>query len=143
MPMRTGSRRPLARVAALAAALLWLAPAPAIAQSEPIERVIGEQIEAFLADDFEAAFGYASPGIRSMFGDPQNFGRMVRRGYPMIWRPDSFRFEDLETVDGRLRQSVSILDRQGRAWVADYYMVKVGDDWRIDGVTLREAGLSS
>ncbi|MFO7854037.1 MAG: DUF4864 domain-containing protein [Paracoccaceae bacterium] len=118
---------------------LLVAMGPAAAQSDRIERVIGAQIEAFLADDFERAFDFASPGIRDVFRTPENFGRMVRQGYPMVWRPERFRFEALEDEGGRLRQEVFITDRAGKAWIADYYMVQVEGEWRIDGVSLREA----
>lgn len=129
--------------AGFALVAVWASALPAQAEAGRIERVIGAQIEAFLADDFETAFGYASPGIREVFRTAETFGRMVRQGYPMVWRPDSFRFEALEEVDGRLRQSVGIVDGGGRAWVADYYMIEVDGEWRIDGVTLREVGVSS
>lgn len=132
-----GLRRILATLAMLASTLLW--SAPAAAQSEAVERVIGGQIEAFLADDFARAFDFASPGIRDVFRTPENFGRMVREGYPMVWRPERYRFQALEPEGGRLRQEVWIADRAGRAWIADYYMIEVDGEWRIDGVSLREA----
>jgi len=134
MRMEKTMRRTLWALLALFAAM-----GPAAAQSEKIERVIGAQIEAFLADDFERAFDFASPGIRDVFRTPENFGRMVRQGYPMVWRPDRFRFEALEEEGGRLRQEVRITDRAGKAWIADYFMVEVDGAWRIDGVRLREA----
>ena len=57
------------------------------AQGTEIEGVIGNQIEAFKADNFVEAFEFASPNIRGMFRTPENFGRMVTQGYPMVWRP--------------------------------------------------------
>ena len=57
-----------------------------------IREVISDQIAAFEADDFATAFGFASPAIREMFGTPDRFGRMVREGYPMVWRPGGVRF---------------------------------------------------
>ena len=144
MARRIASRIKAGAAAALLALLaLAAAPAPAAADPARIERVISGQIEAFLADDFDAAFDYASPDIRRLFATPENFGRMVRRGYPMVWRPESFRFEALEEIDGRLRQSVLIRDGEGRVWRANYWMIRVEEAWRIDGVTLEEAGLAS
>ena len=71
-------------------------------QSVPgIELTIEGQIEAFLADDFSSAFTYASPNIRELFGSAERFGAMVRNGYPMVWRPDEFRFLELREIDGR------------------------------------------
>jgi len=65
---------------------------PAQAQSDEIKAVIGNQIEAFLADDFATAFTFASPMIREIFRTPENFGSMVRNGYPMVWRPAEIRY---------------------------------------------------
>ncbi|MEO0683063.1 MAG: DUF4864 domain-containing protein [Pseudomonadota bacterium] len=126
-------------LAAGAAALLApaLAPLAARAQSDEIEGVIASQIEAFRADDFERAFDFASPNIRRMFGSSDNFGRMVRQGYPMVWRPRSYRFSGLEAERGQLRQTVVIEDLEGAVYVADYYMIETDGGWRINGVSLR------
>ncbi len=124
------------RAMALAGAAA-LAAGAARAQDAEIRETITRQFEAFAAEDVEGAFGYASPGIQGMFGSAENFGRMVREGYPMVWRPGSYAFSGLEDEGGRLRQTVVITDRSGAAWVADYWMVQVDGRWRIDGVSLR------
>lgn len=132
--------RRVAAVAALGVALAFGAPDRGAAQEEGVREVIASQLEAFLRDDFAAAFEFASPGIRAMFGTPENFGRMVRQGYPMVWRPGSYSFSTLEPRQGRpgLRQSVVITDASGKVFVADYHMIEVDGAWRIDGVSLRE-----
>lgn len=125
-------------IAALSALLVSaLDPRAARAQSDEIEGVIASQIEAFRADDFERAFEFASPNIRRMFRDPDNFGRMVRQGYPMVWRPRSFRFSGLARDRGHLKQTVVIEDLEGAVYVADYFMIETESGWRINGVTLR------
>ena len=98
-----------------------------------IQGVIGDQIEAFRADDFATAFTFASPMIQSMFGTPENFGRMVQQGYPMVWRPADVRFGGLTERQGRLFQSVVITDVGGRGHLLEYEMIPTGDAWEING----------
>lgn len=104
-----------------------------------IRAVISDQIAAFEADDFEAAFGFASPNIRRMFGTSEVFGQMVRNGYPMVWRPADVRFSGLASRNGRPVQSVLVTDQAGALHVLDYEMVPGADGWQINGVWLREA----
>lgn len=121
---------------------LGLAGAPAVAQdtrNTAIEGTIQRQIEAFLADDFATAFTFASPNIRTLFGTSDNFGAMVRNGYPMVWRPADVRYLDLRTVAGALWQRVMITDAQGRVHMLDYQMVETPDGWQINGVQLVRA----
>ena len=78
----------------------WIAASlPAWAESKAIETTIRAQITAFQADDFERAFTYASPTIQQIFRAPDVFGRMVRQGYPMVYRPSEIAFLELATVE--------------------------------------------
>ena len=108
----------------------------AFAQSAEIEANISAQIQAFKADDFATAFTFASPNIQRMFGDPDNFGVMVRRGYPMVWRPAEVRFLELREVAGTLWQKVMITDGDGRVHLLDYQMIQQEGRWKINGVQL-------
>ncbi|RYI13401.1 MAG: DUF4864 domain-containing protein, partial [Acetobacteraceae bacterium] len=94
--------------AVLLAACLAL---PAAAQEAPIQETIQNQIDAFQADDFARAFTYASPTIKGMFGTPDNFGAMVKQGYPMVYRPAEVQMQDLREVAGNLWQRVRITDQ--------------------------------
>ena len=76
------------RVLAIVLTLLLAAPAAQAQEAGAIPDVIGRQLEALEADDFARAFTFASPMIQGMFGTPENFGAMVKRGYPMVHRPD-------------------------------------------------------
>ena len=108
--------------------------------SEPgIEDTIQSQIDAFLQDDFATAFSFASPNIQGMFGNSENFGQMVRRGYPMVWRPEELRFLELRDIDGRLWQKVMVRDQSGSLHVLDYQMISVDGQWQINGVQLLHA----
>ncbi len=106
------------------------------AQETEIEANIGAQINAFKADDFVTAFTYASPNIQKLFRTPENFGAMVRNGYPMVWRPSEVRFLELREVAGLLWQKVMIVDGSGHVHLLDYQMIRQGSDWKINGVQL-------
>ena len=116
--------------------LMLLAAWPALAQEAPIQSTITSQIEAFQADDFAAAFSFASPTIQGLFGTPENFGAMVQSGYPMVYRPADVQMLDLREIAGRLYQRVLLRDGQGRGYMLDYQMVETEEGWRINGVDL-------
>lgn len=103
-------------------------------EAEDIQGVIRAQVDAFLSGDVQTAFGFASPTIRTIFGTPENFGRMVANGYPMIWKPWAVDFLDLRDADGRRFQRVRVQDGAGEAFLFDYEMVVVDGEWRINGV---------
>lgn len=113
---------------------------PAAAQQDAIQSTILNQFEAFKADDFAAAFGFASPVIKGIFGTPENFGAMVRQGYPMVYRPAEVRMLDQRQAGGMTVQRVLVTDAQGRSHVLDYQMVETPDGWQINGVTLVPSG---
>lgn len=122
--------------AALLAAVLAL---PASAQDEPIRLTIQSQIEALQADDFARAFTYASPTIKEMFGTPENFGAMVKNGYPMVYRPAEVQMMELREVAGNLWQRVRITDQAGAGWYLDYMMVETAEGWQINAVQILPA----
>jgi len=129
--------------AALALVLAALGVGPTAAQDDP-RAVIGAQIEAFRADDFASAFEHASPGIRQMFRTPENFGAMVRQGYPMVWRPAEVRYGAAETRGAAVLQRVIVTDGAGRVHVLEYRMEQAGDTWKIAGVRiLPQAGVGA
>jgi hypothetical protein len=118
---------------------LVLLSLPAQAQEEPIQQTITNQIEAFRAEDFERAYGYASPTIHQMFGPTQNFANMVVTGYPMVVNPAQVEMMDLRSVAGTLWQRVRITDQVGRAYLLDYQMVEGPEGWLINAVQMQKA----
>ena len=108
------------------------------AQGTEIEGVISDQLEAFKADNFARAFEFASPHIRGIFRTPENFGRMVTQGYPMVWRPGEVTYLELRKENGSFWQKVQIVDGEGRLHVLDYRMLKTPNGWKINGVQLLE-----
>lgn len=122
--------------ASLLALALALPGLPAAAQEggNAIRTVIESQIDAFLQDDFTTAFTFASPMIKRMFRTPENFGNMVRNGYPMVWRPDDVRFLEQREIEGRTFQKVMVTDRAGEIHMLEYEMIPTGEGWQINGV---------
>ncbi|MFO1105384.1 MAG: DUF4864 domain-containing protein [Amaricoccus sp.] len=122
----------------LAAALL-----PSAARSQDaapeIRAAISDQIAAFQTEDIDRAFAHASPAVRHRFRSAERFCRMVRDGFPMIWHPARLQFASRTERDGRTFQNVLITDRSGTLYVAEFAMVRVDGDWRIDGVEVRLA----
>jgi Domain of unknown function (DUF4864) len=112
---------------------------PVAAQEEPIRNTIQSQIEAFQADDFARAFTFASPTIKGMFGTPENFGMMVKQGYPMVYRPADVQMMDLREVAGNLWQRVRITDQAGAGWYLDYMMIETAEGWQINAVQILPA----
>ena len=132
-------------VCALIVALCFGASAQAQDTAKPqITNTIQSQFDALSKDDFEQAFSYASPFIKSLFGTPQNFGVMVSRSYPMVHRADDVRFLELRTVAGQLYQKVQVRDAEGRIHFLDYQMVEGENGWEINGVQLiKSTGVSA
>lgn len=120
--------------------LVFLALAlPVQAEEKAVQSVISEQISAFLVDDFETAFSYASPSIRGIFQTPERFGQMVARGYPMVHRPEDFQFQDSTLSDSGVIQDVLIRDAQGEYYVARYSLVETDKGWKINAVEVLKA----
>ena len=115
--------------------VVWLVMAiGAQAQDTGIRDTIDRQFEAFQADDFATAFGFASPDLQRFFETPENFARMVTQGYPMVWRPGAVRYLEQREEGGSLLQRVMITDRSGKVHVLDYRMIRTPEGWRISGV---------
>jgi hypothetical protein len=131
------------RLAALLGLVLGLA-VPALAQDiSPTDRaairdIIQSQVDAFRRDDGDAAFGYASPSIRGMFGSSDIFMDMVRHGYQPVYRPQEFDFREIVTLDGQVTQKVHVVGPDGRPVTAFYPMTQLPDGtWRINGCYLQ------
>ncbi|MBM3491804.1 MAG: DUF4864 domain-containing protein [Alphaproteobacteria bacterium] len=114
---------------------------PDAAAGAAIRQVIERQLAAFRADDGETAFAFASPLIRSQFGTADAFMRMVRTGYPSVYRARQVQFRALAVISGRLVQQVALVGPDGKAGLALYFMEAQADGaWRIDGCTLLDLG---
>lgn len=137
----------VAAVAAVLALTLQMGASAARAQSDAdaaSRAVIEQQLDAFQRDDWDEAFGYASPGIQGIFQTPQRFSEMVRGGYPMVWRPSDVEFlGSIETEDGRRVQRLRLIDQAGTPFIALYEMVLLEGVWRIAGVDIRREAVGA
>ncbi len=124
----------------IAAAMIWVMAAGAGKANDDVQAVISSQIDAFLQDDFVSAFDFASPFIKNIFRTPENFGQMVRNGYPMVWRPADVEFLSTETRDDAVIQNVMIRDGNGALFLLEYEMIETDGGWLINGVRVQEAG---
>ena len=106
---------------------------------DAIADVIDKQLGAFTARDLDEAWRYASPNIQGLFGDAENFGMMVERGYPMVWNNAEVHFMEQREIAGSLWQKVMIRDSAGGLHLLDYQMIQTEDGWRIDAVQLLPA----
>lgn len=94
-------------------------------------------MSAFRADDGPRAFSHAAPGIQTMFGGPDNFMNMVRRGYQQVYRPSAVEFRDLTADGATLVQRVYVIGPDGKAAIARYFMQQQPDGaWKISGVVM-------
>ena len=110
------------------------------ADAKAIRAVIEAQLDAFAKDDADKAFSYAAPPIQSMFGNPETFLRMVKTGYPAVYRPASVIFLKPEVIDGETLQLVQLSDQEGAVWTAAYRMQRQKNQlWRINGCALEKS----
>ena len=61
---------------------------------------------------------------------------MVRKGYPMVYRPAEVTMLQQREVGAFLIQRLMITDQQGRGHLLDYQMIPGADGWRINAVQL-------
>ena len=120
--------------------VFWSTSVPAQtadADRAAFRKVITSQIEAFRRDDAAAAYAYAAPSIKGIFGTPDRFIEMVRRTYGPVYRPREFSFGPVTIKSGRPTQQVNIIGPDGGSWIAEYTMQRLDDgSWRIAGVVL-------
>ncbi|AGI69448.1 hypothetical protein OAN307_c40280 [Octadecabacter antarcticus 307] len=121
------------RTVKIVAALVVLGTG-AQAQDASIEDVITSQLQAFVDRDVAQAWEYASPMIQGMFGTPENFGLMVRTGYPMVWDNSDVQFLDRTEFQSRTRQEVQVQGPGGLFYILDYQMIETPNGWQINSV---------
>ena len=110
------------------------------ADATAIRAVVEAQLDAFAQDDAGKAFALAAPQIQLMFGNAQTFMRMVKTGYPAVYRPASVIFLKPEVIDGDTMQLVQLSDQAGVVWIAAYRMQRQNDkQWRINGCELEKS----
>ena len=122
----------------IAVILIFISTTLAADEQTDIQNTISNQLEAFASDDFTEAFTHASPGIKDIFGSVDNFSRMVKNGYPMVWRYNNFQFLKLEETPQGYSQIVRITDRKDQLFLLKYSMKNISGIWKISGVAIIE-----
>lgn len=105
--------------ASLASRLAW-AREVTHAQVSQARAVVQAQLDAFADDDAVKAFLLSSQSVRERFGSPDRFIAMIRRRYPMVFRPASVAFLKPQWEDSDLMQPVQMTDAQGSGWLATF-----------------------
>lgn len=109
------------------------------ADEKNVRAVVQAQLAAFAKDDAKAAFSFAAPNVRQAVGTAEAFMAMVRRDYPVVYRPSSVAFLNPEGKDGQVIQRVQMADAQGVSWLAVYSLQQQGNKaWRITGCVVVE-----
>ncbi|MES2402604.1 MAG: DUF4864 domain-containing protein [Pseudomonadota bacterium] len=130
---------------AIALLLLQAVLAPAHAQAltstdeKNVRTVVEGQLAAFAKDDAKKAFSFAAPNVREAVGDAPAFLAMVKRDYPVVYRPGSVAFLKVEGKGDDALQRVQMLDASGNSWLAVYSLQRQKDkSWRITGCVVVE-----
>lgn len=107
---------------------------------EAVRYTISSQIDAFKQNDVKKAYTFAAPNIQAQFPSPDIFGLMVRNGYPIIWKPKSYKFTTFKDLGNRCIQRVLFQSYNGSLESYDYILEKNGSVWKIAGVlTIKSA----
>ncbi|THK38421.1 DUF4864 domain-containing protein [Ensifer sp. MPMI2T] len=104
---------------------------------DAVQSIIRAQIRAFLEDDADTAYSFASPAIRTKFPDKIIFFDMVKRSYQHLYRPGNFAFGRSKVVGEEVFQEVLISGSDGKDWTAIYDLVHQPDgSYKINGVMM-------
>jgi len=145
--MKTHSHPALAQwrrlLAAFAAAMLLCGTAHADplapADEKGVRAAVEGQLAAFAKDDATKAFSFAAPNVRKTLGTAQAFMAMVRRDYPVVYRPASVAFLKPDGKDDQAVQRVQMADSSGVSWLAVYSLERQSNKaWRITGCVVVE-----
>ena len=108
---------------------------------EAVRYTISSQIDAFKDNDVKKAYTFAAPNIQAQFPSPDIFGLMVRNGYPIIWKPKSYKFTTFKDLGNRCIQRVLFQSYNGSLESYDYILEKICSVWKIAGVlTIKSVG---
>jgi hypothetical protein len=131
--------RLLVAIALIAAPVLVSAEEVSGADQQTIRSIISGQMEAFKRDDGGAAYGYASPAIRSLYPTVDAFMNMVRKGFQPVYRPQSSTFGPIVDSPTGPKQRVFVTGPDGKGWIAEYTLQRQPDgSWKINGCKLLE-----
>ncbi|MEO6993611.1 MAG: DUF4864 domain-containing protein [Lacunisphaera sp.] len=105
---------------------------------EEVQATVETQLNALRAGNFEQAYELASAGIKAQF-DVRLYAELIRRGYPVLLQANEAELGIVRDKNEAFAQvRVTILDRQKRATVYSYSLVKEKAGWRINGLVLEQ-----
>lgn len=108
--------------------------------AEAAQAIVRAQEQAIVHDDPATAYSYASPLIQQMYPSPEIFMGMVRDAFAPVYRHKTFEFGPLLTINGKLEQTVNIIDIDGQAWQAVYTLeVQSDGSMKISACALKKA----
>lgn len=144
MPARFAfaARRLAAHLLFVLSGIIFVMQAPFAHAEDPVEdaqAIITRQIDALRSGDAAAAYGFASPDIRSLFPDQTTFLDMVKKRYAPLSRADRYAFGRSKLVGGGeiVLQEVTGTGSDAKDWTAIYDM-RLQDDgsYKINGVRM-------
>jgi hypothetical protein len=111
------------------------------AEIRAAQSAIEGQLRAFLADDEQAAYGFAAPSIRRIFPTTEQFMAMVKGAYQPVWKPRNFAFGKVQELSATsIVQQLLVVGPDGKDYEAIYTLELQPDGmFRITGVSLRGA----
>ncbi len=104
------------------------------AQEDTIAEAIMGQFNAFEAGDIDSAFAYASPGIQGYFLTAENFARMVRTGYGVLYENETVQLTDQRQSGILVIQKVLVIDTHRVPHAFEFEMIETRHGWKINGV---------
>lgn len=104
------------------------------AVKEKLRAVVRGQLDAFARQDFPAAYAFAAPEIQEQFS-LADFEKMVKSTYPIIANSTEAVFGLILDDGSNALVNVRIVGRNQGSVNYQYLLEKVGEQWRIGGVT--------
>jgi hypothetical protein len=107
------------------------------ANTVAIHEAMQSQLGALANDHASGAFEFATREKRSLIGSPDNFLRLVKEQYNLIYRYRRVLFSAPQLVRGNAVQVVCVTDSESHVWLAIFRMQQEqGKSWKIDGCQL-------
>ena len=102
-------------------------------ESNETRFIIESQIQAFLDENAELAYSYASPLIKMKFSNPLEFMYMVKSYYEPVYNPKQFQFIDAKYYEGAIYHQLQVISQQNETFLATYSLIQDEGKWKISG----------
>ncbi len=99
-----------------------------------MRHVVEAQLKAFLRDDAELAFSFATPTVQRRFRNAEEFLPFVRDVYPAISRSHDVEFRQIKLTEDGPELLIFLIGPGSQPLHGHYLMEKQRDGrWKIDG----------